>query len=143
MIRKYEASPGGSTHLVRVGIPTTIGNMSPRLGYRREWIVYDVDEQNKRTIGESVHWGPPFTSGAVPGWLNEMDIDVVLTVGMGRRLERLLTQQGIKVVLLVSTESPKSLVLDYLVGELPAADRVREDWRCVDDGRSLRRQVLP
>ena len=113
MITEHEAHPSGSVHPVRIGIPTTIGNISPHLGYRREWIIYDVDEGNKQITRKSFHWGPSFVSGGLLRWLNEMDIGVVLTVEMGHRLEQLLTQQGIKVVLLVWTESPESLVLHY------------------------------
>jgi len=107
--------------------------MSPQLGYRREWIIYDADKENKRIICKSIRWGPSFASRSLLRWLSETDIGVVLAAGMGHRLRQSLAQQGIKVVLLVRNKAPESLVLEYFVENPAAVERAREDRRCVDE----------
>ena len=103
---------------LRIAVLTQIGNVSPHFGYRREWAMFDVDQQTRQIIQKSVFLAPPTTSSALPQRLHELDTDVILAVGMGQHAQQSIAQQGIKVVLGVPPESPEQLVSDYLDGKV-------------------------
>jgi len=103
---------------MKIAIPLAAGLLSPHFGQCEEFAILEVDEQTREISDKSLHPTPPHEPGALPRWLQELGADIIIAGGMGRRAERLFTQNGIAVVVGASAESPEKLVSAYLDGTL-------------------------
>ena len=106
----------------RVAVPCENGSVSAHFGHAPEFAFFDVDP-NAREIRDKTTGTPPaHEPGALPAWLVEQHVHVVLAGGMGGRARSLLEQVGVEVVVGVSAGAPRAAVEDYLRGGLQAGD---------------------
>lgn len=107
---------------MRIAIPLTNGRLSFHFGHCDCFALLDVDAAEQRILGREDVWAPPLQPGMLPVWLAQRGADVVLAGGMGQRARGLFADQGIRVVVGATVETPEQLVSDYLGGTLRAGD---------------------
>jgi len=103
---------------MRIAIPLAQGRLSPHFGHCDEFAVIDVDEQSKEIQSTELHEPPAHEPGALPRWLSELKVKVVIAGGIGVRAQGLLTQSGIEVITGAAGDEPKQIVREYLDGTL-------------------------
>jgi predicted Fe-Mo cluster-binding NifX family protein len=102
------------------------GVVSPHFGRCPNYVLVDVDGCEVRDVKvvENPCYGR-HQPGQVPKFINEQDVDVMLTGGMGRRAIRYFEQFGIEAVTGASGSVRRSLE-QYLGGALQGAQPCRE-----------------
>ena len=102
-----------------IAIPLTQGQPSLWLGRCDELAIFQVDQQKKAILFESVHQAPPHEPRLLPALLEYLGIDELLLAGeMGPLAERLLRQLGIRVVMNIPPREREQIVRDYLSGQV-------------------------
>jgi Mrp family chromosome partitioning ATPase/predicted Fe-Mo cluster-binding NifX family protein len=99
---------------VRIAVPISVGNVSPRFGRCDAIGIFEVDKQTKQILHKSLHKAPAHLPGILPRRLKELRADVIVAREMGKSAQQLLAQQGMEVVLGISSKSAEQAVLDYL-----------------------------
>ena len=94
------------------------------LGKCDKLAIYQVDQQSKRVLYESIHEAPPHEPGELPVRLRQLGVDLVLTGEMGSMARELFRQEGIDVVMNVPPAAPVQIVADFLEGKLATGDFV-------------------
>ncbi len=110
----------GST--LRIALPLDGNVLSSHFGHSREFAIIDVSDG--KVISEKRVVPPPHAPGAIPVWLKEQGVDVVIACGLGRRALSLLEKSGIKTVTGAPQKSPQEIVNSYLEGKLETGDNV-------------------
>ena len=105
---------------VRIAIPIAAGNLSPRFATCEEIGIFEVDRQTRQILHKSLRRAPAHLPDILPRRLKELRANVVLATEMGERAQQLLAQQGVKVVLGVSSKPAEQVVSDYLNEEAAA-----------------------
>lgn len=103
---------------MRIAIPVVDGRLSPHFGHCDQFAIVDADPQNKRISEISMMAAPAHEPGALPRWLNQQGVEVVIAGGMGRRAQMLFADSGIDVMVGAPTESAEEIVKAYLQGTL-------------------------
>ncbi len=127
----------------RIAIPCENGRVVPHFGHAPQFAVLDVDPQSGRIDSETVLDAPPHEPGALPRWLAEQKVNVVLAGGMGGRAQQLLGSQGIEVVTGVAGDDARAVATAYVAGNLATAGNAcshgsaaqRPGGGCAHDGR--------
>jgi len=109
---------------MRIAIPLAQGKLSLHFGHCDQFAVFDVDDDAKNIVSRQDLTPPSYEPGALPRWLNENNVNVVIAGGMGQRAQQLLADSNIKVVVGVSAGSPEELLSDYLQDALKAGDNI-------------------
>jgi ATP-binding protein involved in chromosome partitioning len=109
---------------MKIAIPLAGGRLSLHFGHCEEFAVVEVDPQSKQIVGQALHQSPPHEPGALPRWLNELGVQVILAGGMGQRAQQLLAASGIQVVIGAPAETPEGLVAAYLRDELQTGENI-------------------
>lgn len=102
---------------MRVAIPVTNGLLSQHFGHCEEFIIFDVDSEN-RVVTEQKLQPPVHEPGMLPRWLGEIGVDTIIAGGMGSRAQNLFLQNGIRVVIGAESNAPKLIIGNYLSGIL-------------------------
>ncbi len=103
-------------------IPLAEGKLCSHFGHCEQFAL--IETENGEIQGKSVHTPPPHEPGVLPKWLHEMGADVIIAGGMGSRAQGLFNQNGIKVVTGAPTDTPESLVHQYLSESLVTSANV-------------------
>lgn len=103
---------------MRIAIPIVEGNLSMHFGHCQEFVIIEVDMDNKKIINEEVHAAPPHEPGLLPKWLADKKANLIIAGGMGQRAQSLFLQNNINVVVGAQSKSPQELVNDYLNDKL-------------------------
>jgi ATP-binding protein involved in chromosome partitioning len=109
---------------MKIAVPVEAGHVAMHFGHCENFALYEIGEDDKTILGESVHKSPPHEPGALPRWLHELGANVIITGGMGPRAQQLFVQYGITVVLGAPSEAPKQIVAAYLDGTLSGGENV-------------------
>lgn len=109
---------------MRIAIPLADGRLALHFGHCERFAIIEVDEEQKEVKNRSDIVAPPHQPGLLPPWLAERGANVIIAGGMGQRAQALFTQQGIKVVVGASADSPEKLVEQYLDGSLVTGDNL-------------------
>jgi predicted Fe-Mo cluster-binding NifX family protein len=83
-----------------------------------------VDVQDNQIVSTKFAEPPTHQPGALPRWLNDEGVNLVITGGMGRRAISLFDQAGVKVVVGAPSLEPEDLVKQYLAGTLQTEDNI-------------------
>lgn len=102
---------------MKVAIPVTNGLLSQHFGHCEEFIIFDVDSEN-RVVTEQILQPPVHEPGMLPRWLGELGVDTIIAGGMGSRAQNLFSQNGIQVVIGAESNAPKLIIGSYLSGIL-------------------------
>ena len=103
---------------MKIAVPLAAGRLSMHFGHCEEFALLDVDEMTKEIKQKTLLQPPPHEPGVLPRWLHEEGADVIIAGGMGQRAQQLFAQNGIKVLVGVSGQSPEELAKTYLDGNL-------------------------
>ena len=104
---------------MRFAIPLAQGVLCAHFGHSEQFSI--VDTQDGQIKSKELLTPPPHEPGALPRWLQELGVNVVIAGGMGRRAQDLFDQQGIKVVVGAPSDTPESLIQAYLERTLVTA----------------------
>lgn len=106
----------------KIAIPMDGNTVSAHFGHSPEFAVYDVAGQSIAESGKLE--APPHSPGAIPTWLKERGVNVVITGGIGNRAVDMLESSGIEVVTGAPAGPPEELVKAYLAGTLQTGENV-------------------
>jgi len=109
---------------MRIALPITNGKVSLHFGHCQQFAVVDVDTENKQITGTEMMTPPLHQPGVLPTWLNEINVNMVIAGGMGRRAQQLFTQNNIRVLVGAPGGTPESVVGDYLQDKLECGDNI-------------------
>lgn len=109
---------------MKIAIPVAQGKLAMHFGHCEEFALIDVNEEEKKIIGEETVPAPDHEPGLLPLWLNGQGANVIIAGGMGSRARALFAENDIKVVVGASSEMPTKIVEDYLEGRLVAGANV-------------------
>jgi len=113
---------GGPAATRKIAIPLDGDTVSAHFGHSPEFAVFDVAGQS--IAGSGKLEAPPHSPGAIPAWLKESGVDVVIAGGIGNRAVGMLESSGIEVVTGAPPGRPEELVKAYLAGTLEAGENV-------------------
>ena len=105
---------------MKIALPVADGKLCMHFGHCQQFALVDVDEKEKKVNSTSFLDPPPHEPGVLPAWLKEQGADYIIAGGMGSRAQDLFTNYGIKVVVGASSDSPESIVDDFLNDRLVA-----------------------
>ena len=109
---------------MRYAVPISGGMLSQHFGHCEQFALIDVNEERGEIVNKEMVSSPGHEPGALPRWLAEEGVSVVIAGGMGSRAQNLFNQSRIKVVINVLESDPEQAVLDYLAGSLKTGDSV-------------------
>jgi predicted Fe-Mo cluster-binding NifX family protein len=92
--------------------------LTVHFGHCSSFALLDVDTDHQSILGREDIAAPPHEPGLLPPWLAKRGTNLVIAGGMGQRAINLFLQQGIKVIVGASSETPEKLVSDYMAGIL-------------------------
>ena len=80
----------------KIAVPTNGGNVAQHFGRCPEYTIFDVDGCDIKS--SKVIENPGHEPGFLPRYLSDLDVDIVLAGGMGRRAFDLFDKNNIEVV---------------------------------------------
>jgi predicted Fe-Mo cluster-binding NifX family protein len=107
---------------MKIAMPLAEGQLCAHFGHCQQFGIATVEDGS--IAGWEMLAPPAHEPGALPRWLRERGVDVVLAGGMGRRAQGFFQQFGIEVVVGVEPGPPQSIVEAYLDGSLEAGANV-------------------
>jgi len=122
IVRRIVAEPRRSA--MRFAVPLTGGVLSDHFGHCEEFAFVEAEPETG-DVREAARAQPPrHEPGALPSWLSENGVDVVIAGGMGRRAQGLFAESGIEVIVGVPAAAPEELVKAHLAGTLQAGQNI-------------------
>jgi len=109
---------------MRIAIPLAQGKLSLHFGHCDQFAIFDIDDSLKKVINRKDSTPPAHEPGALPRWLHENNVSVIIAGGMGQRAQQLFTQNDIKVVTGASGQTPEELVSAFLEDTLETGDNI-------------------
>lgn len=109
---------------MRIAIPLVQGKISLHFGHCDQFAIFDIDNSTSKVINRKDAAPPDHAPGALPKWLHENNVGVIIAGGMGQRAQQLFAQNDIKVVIGASGQSPEELVSAYLENTLETGDNI-------------------
>ncbi|MBN1395331.1 MAG: NifB/NifX family molybdenum-iron cluster-binding protein [Pirellulales bacterium] len=101
---------------MKFAIPLANGRLCLHFGHCQQFALVNADEGGN--LQTTLAAPPAHEPGALPRWLHEQGVEVVIAGGMGHHAQRLFEQNGVKVVVGAQAETPEKLVSAYLDGAL-------------------------
>ena len=99
-----------------IAIPTAEGKLAMHFGHVREFSFITVEDE--KIVGKEIAIPPPHEPGVLPQWIKSKNADLVIAGGMGRMAQSLFEQSGVKVLCGAPSDTPESIVKEYLKGSL-------------------------
>ena len=103
---------------MKIAIPLADGRLAMHFGHCESFALVEVDMDKNEIVDRQDLKAPPHQPGLLPPWLAERGAQVIIAGGMGQRAQALFREQGIKVIVGATAETPEHLVNDYLAGKL-------------------------
>jgi predicted Fe-Mo cluster-binding NifX family protein len=101
---------------MKFAIPLAQGVLCAHFGHSEKFAIVETEDgQIKR---KELLTPPPHEPGALPRWLQELGVKVVIAGGMGRRAQDIFSQSGIEVVVGAPIKTVEALIQNYLQGAL-------------------------
>jgi len=108
----------------RIAIPVTGGKLSAHFGHCEHFAVFEVDEEKATIVSKQEVEPPAHEPGVLPRWLGGMQVNLIITGGMGRRAQDLFAENRIEVLCGVGEDEPEQIVQQYLDGQLVSGPNV-------------------
>jgi ATP-binding protein involved in chromosome partitioning len=121
-IEKQPLQTGDKT--MRIAVPLVQGKLSLHFGHSDQFAIFDIDESIKKITNRKDASPPSHAPGALPKWLNENNVNVIIASGMGQRAQQLFAQNNIKVIVGAPEGSPEEFVTAYLENKLETGDNI-------------------
>ena len=99
-----------------IAIPTHDNKLAEHFGHCENFSFYVIE--NNSILKEYFLAPPKHEPGILPVWLKENKVNLVIAGGMGDGAQNLLKKDDIKFILGVEAKSPKTVIADYLKGNL-------------------------
>ncbi len=109
---------------MRIAIPLTAGKLSQHFGHCEQFAIIDVDSDSRNIESQELVLPPAHEPGVLPKWLAGLQVELIITGGMGQRAQRLFAENDIDVVVGAPDNEPKELVSQYLSGELKCGQNI-------------------
>ena len=110
---------------MKIAIPLAEGRLSVHFGHCQEFALFDVDIEKKEIIGQEREPAPEdHEPGALPNWLIDKGVNMVIASGMGSRAIGILEQRGIKVNIGTPSDEPEKVIKLYLDGTLELGENI-------------------
>ena len=109
---------------MKIAIPVAEGKLCPHFGHCEQFALIEADQNTGKVINKQMLTPPPHEPGLLPRWLHEHGVEVVIAGGMGQGAKALLDQKSIKVVVGAPSDSPETVVGQYLAGTLALGGNV-------------------
>ena len=103
---------------MKFAIPVADGKLFGHFGQAPSFALIETDDGTGKILARNDLEAPPHEPGALPAWLAELGVDLVMTGGIGPRAVTLLAQSGIKVLPGVPDEAPEALIAAHYAGTL-------------------------
>ncbi len=115
---------GNGNGPMRIAVPTQDGRLTAHFGHCAEFMLFDVD-RNERSIKRVTREVPPaHEPGVIPAWLASQGAHIVIAGGMGQHAQQLFGQHGVEVHVGVAEAPAMSIVKAYLDGSLEAGSNL-------------------
>ena len=110
---------------MRVALPTNERKLSIHFGHCAEFAVVDFNEETKKVEKVEFLAPPSYEPGALPKWLNEHGVNLIIAGGIGMRAQEILKGHGINVVSGVTAdESAEEIVVKFFNDELEFGNNI-------------------
>ena len=109
---------------MKIAIPLATGRLCMHFGHCEEFAIVEVDEKTREIITMNNLQPPAHEPGALPAWLHEQGVNIIIAGGMGQRAQQLFTRNDIKVVVGAPSQTPDELIMAYLDGNLQTGDNI-------------------
>ena len=107
---------------MKIAIPTAQGKLCAHFGHCEQFAI--VTAENGQIEGTEFLAPPGHEPGALPRWLHEQGVAVIIAGGMGRRAQAFFTQFGITVVVGAQPDDPARVARAYLDGALETGSNI-------------------
>ena len=107
-----------------IAIPVADGRLCMHFGHCEQFVLLDVDTEEKKVLNSQHIDPPPHQPGLLPRWLHDQGVNVVIAGGMGQRAQSIFAEQGIEVIVGAPAESADRLARSYLDGTLQPGENV-------------------
>lgn len=104
--------------IMKIAVPIAQGKLSLHFGHCEKFVILDIDETAKTIEKITTFDAPPHEPGALPKWLGEKNVNLIISGGMGSRAQNLFTQQNINVLVGAPSDTPENIVKMYMSGKL-------------------------
>jgi predicted Fe-Mo cluster-binding NifX family protein len=119
---RIETDSQWEIQVMKFAIPLAEGMLCTHFGHCQEFAI--IDTEDGRITSKNLLAPPPHEPGALPRWLGDLGVNVVIAAGMGRRALELFFQSGIQVAVGAPSAVPEHLVSDYLNGRLVTGENL-------------------
>jgi predicted Fe-Mo cluster-binding NifX family protein len=109
---------------MKIAMPLTDGQLCMHFGHCEQFMLVDVDIENKKIISKVSLDPPAHEPGKLPVWLNEKGAQMIIAGGMGQRAQALFNEKGIKVLTGAAPQEPESIISKWLEGSLALGDNI-------------------
>jgi len=110
--------------VLKIAVPSAGGRLCAHFGHCEEFVLFDVDPDEKKIIARKALIPPAHEPGVLPTYLQEQGANVIIAGGMGSRAQELFLGKGIQVVVGASPDAPEKVVQDYLSGSLQTGGNI-------------------
>ncbi len=100
----------------KIAIPAINGILCKHFGHCQEFHIFEVTES--QISNSFAKTPPPHAPGVIPNWLTELGVTDVIAGGMGQRAIDIFNNQGVNVFVGAPDKDPKTVVNDFLSGNL-------------------------
>lgn len=106
---------------MKVAIATEQGMVSEHFGHCEGFTIYEVEQNQVKS--KQFHVSPPHVPGAIPNFLNDLGVKVVIAGGMGAGAIQIFNEKQIEVITGV-TGNLDDTINKYLSGNLRSSGSV-------------------
>ncbi len=106
----------------KFAIPTVGNVLTPHFGHCEKFAI--VETENGGILNVTYLTPPAHQPGTYPRFLAEQGVSVIISGGMGFKAQDLFTRNNIEVCIGVSSDSPESLVEQYLNNQLRTGENL-------------------
>lgn len=109
---------------MKIALPIDGGKVSGHFGHAEKFAIFEVDCSSNAITGSSEAVPPAHEEGAIPEWLREQGVSLVIAGGLGRKAKQIFDDMGIDVVTGAPQDEPAAVVRFHLDGTLESGDNV-------------------
>ena len=113
-----------NTMKTKIAIPLAEGKLCMHFGHCETFALIDVDLAQRKIIGRVDLTPPPHEPGVIPRWVAAQGAGLILAGGMGQRAQDIFTENKVRVMVGMPSETPEALIGHYLAGTLQAGANV-------------------
>jgi len=114
--------------MMKIAIPMANGSFSEHFGGAKAFLVYHGNSMTWDLDRRELFGAPEHKPGSLPRWLEEQQVDALVSSAIGERALIMLADAGIMVFLADENQDPTALALSCLTGKLQRANG--ENSRC-------------